>query len=69
VASRIGDHFDVCPTDRDQGEELARLLELGARRSAIAGSGSRIVLEDPEGNEFCPMAKRIPAEPGPFHEA
>ena len=62
-------HFDVCPTDRGQQEELARLLELGARRSSIVGSGSWVVLEDPEGNEFCLMSKRIPAEPAPFHDA
>ncbi|BCY11631.1 VOC family protein [Actinoplanes sp. L3-i22] len=62
-------HFDVCPTDREQDEELARLLDLGATRSAIVGSGSWIVLEDPEGNEFCLMSKRIPAEPAPFHDA
>jgi hypothetical protein len=62
-------HFDVCPTDRDQAAELDRLLGLGARRSGIVGSGSWIVLEDPEGNEFCLMSKRIPAEPEPFHEA
>ncbi|WP_433306548.1 VOC family protein [Actinoplanes sp. CA-030573] len=61
-------HFDVCPTDRSPAEELDRLLALGARRSAIVGSGSWVVLEDPEGNEFCLMSKRIPAEPEPFHE-
>jgi catechol-2,3-dioxygenase len=60
-------HFDICPTDRGQDEELARLLDLGARRSSIVGSGSWVVLEDPEGNEFCLMSKRIPAEPAPFH--
>ena len=62
-------HFDVCPTDRDQSEELNRLLGLGAKRSGIAGSGSWVVLEDPEGNEFCLMSQRIPAEPAPFHES
>jgi catechol-2,3-dioxygenase len=61
-------HFDVCPTDRDQYEELARLLDLGARWSTTVGSGSWVVLEDPEGNEFCLMSKRIPAEPMPFHD-
>jgi hypothetical protein len=61
-------HFDVCPTDRGQDEELTRLLDLGAKRSNIVGSGSWVVLEDPEGNEFCLMSKRIPAEPAPFHE-
>jgi catechol 2,3-dioxygenase-like lactoylglutathione lyase family enzyme len=62
-------HFDVCPTDRSQDEELARLIELGATRSKIVGGGSWVVLEDPEGNEFCLMAKRIPPEPAPFHDA
>ncbi|HTF13008.1 MAG TPA: VOC family protein [Asanoa sp.] len=61
-------HFDVCATDAGQEEELARLLDLGARRSAIEASGSWVVLEDPEGNEFCLMSKRIAAEPEPFHE-
>ncbi len=45
------------------------MLALGARRSEIVGSGSWVVLEDPEGNEFCLMSKRIPAEPEPFHAA
>jgi hypothetical protein len=62
-------HFDVCPTDREQAEEVDRLLALGARRSSIVGSGSWVVLEDPEGNEFCVMSKRIPPEPEPFHES
>ncbi|GLY43202.1 hypothetical protein Amsp01_092250 [Amycolatopsis sp. NBRC 101858] len=62
-------HFDVCPTDRGQDAELARLLDLGAQRSTIIGSGSWVVLEDPEGNEFCLMSQRIPAEPAPFHDA
>ncbi|MBU2663456.1 VOC family protein [Actinoplanes bogorensis] len=62
-------HYDICPTDRSQADELERLLALGARRSTtIIGSGSWIVLEDPEGNEFCLMSKQIPAEPAPFHE-
>jgi hypothetical protein len=56
-------HFDICPTDRSQSEELTRLLDLGATRSRIVGSGSWIVLEDPEGNEFCLMSKRIPPLP------
>jgi hypothetical protein len=62
-------HLDLCPTDGSQEDELARLLALGARRSAIVGSGSWIVLEDTEGNEFCLMSKRIPPEPEPFHES
>jgi hypothetical protein len=62
-------HFDVCPTDRDQKDELTRLFALGAKRSSIAGTGRWVVLEDPEGNEFCLMSKQIPPEPAPFHEA
>lgn len=62
-------HFDVCPTDREHSEELSRLLGLGAKRSSIVPSGSWMVLEDPEGNEFCLMSKRILAEPAPFHDA
>lgn len=62
-------HFDVCPTDQDQEQELTRLIALGATRSSIVGSGSWVVLEDPEGNEFCLMSKRIPPEPVPFHDA
>ncbi|MGC9665075.1 VOC family protein [Planosporangium sp. 12N6] len=61
-------HFDVCPTDQDQEEELGRLIALGARRSSTVGSGRWIVLEETEGNEFCLMAKRIPPEPAPFHD-
>ena len=62
-------HFDVCPTDRGEEEELTRLLALGAKRSSIVGSGSWVVLEDPERNEFCLMSRQIAAEPAPFHEA
>src|SRR5690242_5743251 len=48
-------HIDVSPSGTDQEGELARLLELGARRTDV-GQGddvSWIVLADPEGNEFC----------------
>src|SRR5579871_3321250 len=44
-------HIDVNPTDREQGEEVRRLLELGARPADV-GQGSEvswIVLADPEG--------------------
>lgn len=60
-------HFDLCPTDRAHAEELRRLAELGARRSSVVSGGSWVVLEDPEGNEFCLMRTRIPPEPEPFH--
>lgn len=53
-------HIDVSPTDRDQGEELERLLALGARRADV-GQGDDVtwvVLTDPEGNEFCLLRTR-----------
>ncbi|MFL1382101.1 MULTISPECIES: VOC family protein [unclassified Nocardiopsis] len=55
-------HIDVNPTDREQGEEVDRLLGLGARRVDVGqGEGdSWVVLADPEGNEFCVLAGRHP---------
>ena len=55
-------HLDVTPTDREQSEEVQRLLELGATRADV-GQGdivSWVVMADPEGNEFCVLA---PADP------
>jgi hypothetical protein len=46
-------HLDLDPDDRDA--EVARLIQLGARRVDI-GQGpdvTWVVLADPEGNEFC----------------
>jgi len=46
-------HFDLRPGD--QGEEVRRLVGLGAQRVSI-GQGSDVswvVLADPDGNEFC----------------
>ena len=41
----------------DQDAEVARVLELGARRVDIGqGDESWVVLADPEGNEFCILA-------------
>ena len=55
-------HIDVSPVDRDQPEELERLLALGARRIDIGqGDVSWVVLADPEGNEFCLLHTRRPA--------
>jgi Glyoxalase-like domain len=47
-------HLDIRPVDRTHEEELARLLDLGARRVDV-GQGDKpwAVLADPEGNEFC----------------
>ena len=54
-------HLDVNPTDRDQDEEVRRLLELGARHADVGqGEVSWVVLADPEGNEFCVLSTRRP---------
>jgi hypothetical protein len=54
-------HVDVSPTDRDQAEEVRRLLDLGARYADVGqGEVSWVVLADPEGNEFCVLADRRP---------
>ena len=58
VKNRV--HIDVNPTDRDQDEEVERLLGLGARRVDIGqGEASWVVLADPEGNEFCVLRSRL----------
>jgi hypothetical protein len=53
-------HLDVNPTDREQGDEVRRLLDLGARHADVGQSGTEswIVLADPEDNEFCVLASR-----------
>jgi len=54
-------HLDVSPTDREQDEEVRRLLDLGARPADVdQGDQSWVVLADPEGNEFCVLAGRHP---------
>jgi len=54
-------HIDVNPTDRDQAEEVRRLLDLGARPADVGqGDVSWVVLTDPAGNEFCVLATRHP---------
>lgn len=54
-------HIDLNPTDRNQGEEVSRLLNLGARTVDVGqGDESWVVLADPEGNEFCVLADRHP---------
>ena len=50
-------HLDFRPDD--QQAEVARLLALGARHADVGqGQASWVVLSDPEGNEFCVLAKR-----------
>src|SRR6266511_1033682 len=53
-------HLDVNPTDREQDEEVRRLLDLGARHADVGQTGdeSWVVLADPEVNEFCVLADR-----------
>ncbi|MCP3799407.1 VOC family protein [Allokutzneria sp. A3M-2-11 16] len=55
-------HIDVNATDRDQAEEVRRLLDLGARHADVGQTGdeSWVTLADPEGNEFCVLASRCP---------
>jgi Glyoxalase-like domain len=54
-------HFDVNPSDREQDDEVRRLLDLGARHADVGqGDESWVVLADPEGNEFCVLAGRRP---------
>jgi Glyoxalase-like domain len=54
-------HVDLTPTDRDQNDEVRRLLDLGARHIDVGqGDESWVVLADPEGNEFCVLAGRHP---------
>lgn len=54
-------HLDVNPTDRDQADEVRRLLDVGARHADVGqGDESWVVLADPEGNEFCVLAGRRP---------
>lgn len=54
-------HLDVNPTDREQADEVRRLLDLGARRTDVGqGDESWVVLADPEGNEFCVLSTRRP---------
>jgi hypothetical protein len=54
-------HLDVNATDRDQDDELERLLALGARPADIGQTGEESwhVLADPEGNEFCLLRARL----------
>jgi len=60
IKNRI--HLDLNPSGCDQASELERLLALGARRVDVSqGDVPWIVLADPEGNEFCLLARRVDA--------
>ena len=53
-------HFDVVTKGADQAEEVERLEGLGATRIDIGqGDVPWVVMADPEGNEFCVLARRI----------
>ena len=55
-------HIDVNPSGCDVEEELERLLGLGATRVDVGqGDVPWHVLADPEGNEFCLLARRVDA--------
>jgi Glyoxalase-like domain len=54
-------HIDVNPTDREQDEEIARLVALGA--TVVNDNRPEfgwVTLADPEGNEFDVLAGRCP---------
>jgi hypothetical protein len=68
VKNRV--HLDVNPTDRDQADEVARLIGLGARPVDIGqGDVAWVVLSDPEGNEFCVLRRRVAPAPEPLGPA
>jgi catechol 2,3-dioxygenase-like lactoylglutathione lyase family enzyme len=54
-------HLDLNATDRDQDEELQRLLDLGATQADVGQTGEESwhVLADPEGNPFCLLSTRL----------
>jgi hypothetical protein len=59
VKNRV--HLDVNPTDREQDEEIARLVGLGA--TVVTDNRPEfgwVTLADPEGNEFDVLADRCP---------
>jgi predicted enzyme related to lactoylglutathione lyase len=54
-------HIDVNARDREQSEEVERLLGLGATLADV-GQGDDVtwvVMADPEGNEFCVLRSRV----------
>ena len=58
IKNRI--HIDLNPRDRDQADEVERILALGATRADVGQGEQRwVVLADPEGNEFCVLRSRL----------
>jgi hypothetical protein len=54
-------HFDVRADGVTTSQELERLLSLGARHADVGQQPdvSWVVLSDPEGNEFCLLARSV----------
>lgn len=54
-------HLDLRADGVEQRAELQRLLDLGARRVDVGqpSDASWVVLADPEGNEFCLLARTV----------
>ncbi len=54
-------HLDLRADGVGTADELRRLLDLGARRVDVGqgAEASWIVLADPEGNEFCLLARSV----------
>jgi hypothetical protein len=54
-------HFDIRADGVERAAELQRLLDLGAKPADV-GQGNNVswdVLTDPEGNEFCLLARTV----------
>jgi len=62
VEKRVSNHLHLDLYADDPDSEAARLVELGARRIRQHAEGDVwwLVLEDPEGNEFCVIASQGP---------
>jgi hypothetical protein len=53
-------HLDVCLRGCDHAEEVDRLVSLGASPVDVGqGDVPWVVLADPEGKEFCVLARRV----------
>ncbi|MCG5436641.1 VOC family protein [Micromonospora foliorum] len=57
-------HLDVSPIDGSTGNEVIRLLGLGATRTDVGQGAERnwVVMADPEGNEFCVLRTLAPQQ-------
>ncbi|MFF9624794.1 VOC family protein [Streptomyces griseosporeus] len=57
-------HLDVSPIDGSTGDEVSRLLGLGATLTDVGQGPDRTweVMADPEGNEFCVLRSLAPQD-------